>query len=675
MKKHNDSIIRHFWGNLPLLLSAVTALCLFLSPSLLLAAAVAVAVLAAVYFAPWKAPASSGLWVKAASMLTAAMIAYWGYDLFSSRGSYGTIAGLLLCAAGFYAMYVLSLWLLTQAQALMKEQLPVQEKDAILSNIKKNWYFPISAMGLYCLNLRLNLGILIAAPISFLAAVIIASQVPSLLGWARKNSLRLRVVSLLTAAGVCWGQQAAFCRGWVLSPKTMAIKEAFPIFLDLINLLSILAAVVGMLFVYICVLAFWKKMVSIFSEISLFSGITKAEWVIFGLLIVFSLGMMAVCFAQSRAFYETELSSGVIGGALYTSDSSLLVQDGAFVTLTNPENDIRQPLFAAFAAPFVGIPYLLAGLLGNSTTVQAILMQGVQILLLFAAHLMLAKMMKLDSIKRICFMLLMSCTYTQLLFTVMMEQYIIAYFWMMFTMYLISERHAAAPFALCGAGGTLITSMLLLPFTASQSPLQSFQSWFREMEQRCFEFAALMLVLFRFDVIFNITSKLSFYMVLSGGELTWMDKLRQYTAFLHDWMAAPNAEEIITSIGEHTWQLNQPEAIHLVGIVILLLAIVSTLWNRDKKSSQFAFTWVGMSAAVLLLLGWGTTENGLILYSLYFGWAFLTLLFQLVEKVEQRLHIRFLVPAISLCGSAALAAINIPAFWDMVQFVIRCYPT
>ena len=84
--------------------------------------------------------------------------------------------------------------------------------------------------------------------------------------------------------------------------------------------------------------------------------------------------------------------------------------------------------------------------------------------------------------------------------------------------------------------------------------------------------------------------------------------------------------------------------------------------------------WVGFSVIMLLGLGWGTKENGLILYALYFGWAFLVLLFQLVEKIESKLNIKFLIPVVTMVAVIALLVINIPAILEMVNFAITYYP-
>lgn len=549
-----------------------------------------------------------------------------------------------------------------------------QGKSERIANIKRNWFFPISAMGLFCLNARMNLGFFLGIPIAFIIAVIFSSQIPSLLNWEKKSPAALRVVSLLTAIGVCWGEKVVFCRGWLLSPKTLSLKEQIPMLMETINLLSILGAVVGIYFAYFCILAFWKKFLKILFQSKVFQDITALEGIVYGVLLLATLGWMVYSFAQTKAFYETELTDSIICGAIYTSDSPLLVQDNAYLMLTNPENDIRQPLFALFSAPFMGLPYLLGRLMGGSATVEAILMNSVQIVMLFAAHFMLAKLMKLNERKRICFMLLVSFTYTQMLFTLMMEQYIIAYFWLILCLYLIAEKEEPCPFALYGAGGTLITSMILMPFSSKASPFRNFKAWFMDMLRLGIGFIATMLAFCRFDVLFNLVNKFSFFADLSGRELTFMNKLCQFTAFIHDCILHPDAGVKFASATHISWQLNEASCINLIGVAVLVLSVVSAIWNREKRSCLFAAVWVGLCTLVLLVFGWGTFENGLILYALYFGWAFFVLLFQLIEKIESKLNVQFILPAVSICGAVTLAVINFPAIAEMVNFAIQYYP-
>lgn len=641
-----------------------------------------------------KPPVVSSRLVRLVAMLIALLIVFMGYDTFKTTWTPSSkvaalasafhlttpilllIVGMVGCVVGFYAMYVLSCWIVTWGTLLLKERLPVQKKSEIVANLKRNWYFPISAMAFFCLNATGELGYLLGMPISFIISLVVASQVPSLFDFAKQNRIWLHVVAILTALGTCWGEQSSFYATWSASSKAQALEAMLPIPIDIPGVISMLGAVVAIFFVYICVLVFWKEMTKIISDNGIFDNVNIPEQIVYSILIVASVALVVFSFAQTEAFYGTEYGYDII----YTSDSPSLVKGNVYLALPHPENDLRQPLFAVFAVPFVGIPYLFGKLLGASASMQAILVNMVQVIMLFAANFMLAKMLKLNPIKRVCFMLLTSCTYTHLLFTLMMEQYIVAYFWLIFCVYLISENQRPNRIALWGAGGTLLTSMVLLPFLPDKNPVRNFREWFADMVKFGLEFVTVMLVFCRFDVIFNLVPRISYLGRFTGKTVTFADKFYQYITFISNCFVAPDAG-VSTATVQHSsavpdisWQLNTVTSINFIGITILLLAIVSAVLNRDKKSSLLSAGWVAFSVVMLLGLGWGTQENGLILYALYFGWAFLVLLFQLVEKTEDKLNIKFLVPVFSIGCTVVLAVVNIPAILEIVNFAITYFP-
>lgn len=577
------------------------------------------------------------------------------------------IIGLVGCVAGFYAMYSL---IITWANQLFKERMPEQRKTEIVANLKRNWYFPISAMAFFCLNVSLTLGYLIGMLIAIMASLIEASRIPSILDFVKQHRMGFQVVAILTALGICWSEQVSFYERWSASAKVQALQSMVSIPIDITGFVSVFGAVVASFFVYFCILTFWKAMMRVISENSVFDGVTIAEMIVYGILIIASLILIVTSFSQTDAFYGAECIYDII----YTSDSTALVKGNIYMALTNSGNDLRQPLFAVFAAPFIGIPYLFGKLFGASAPVQAMFINAVQVVMLFAAHFMLSKMMKLNPVKRVCFMLLTSCTYTHLLFTLMMEQYIVAYFWLILCMFLISEKQCPDRIVLWGAGGTLLTSMILLLFMSEKNPRRNFKEWFADMVKYGLEFVAVMLIFCRFDVIFYLPSHISYLCSFTGKTVSIAEKIYQYTEFIRNYFAAPDAGVNTTAVEHISWQMNTVTSINCIGIAILLLVIVSTVLNRSKKSSLLAAGWVVFSVVMLLGVGWGTKENGLILYSLYFGWAFLVLLFQLVEWVENKLNIKFLIPVLSVGCSVAMAAINIPAIFDMVHFAITYFP-
>ena len=691
MKKIHSPSAKNLKKNFPLLLSAVAALCLFLSPSrtsLLMIAAIFTAVVVVALLDLAKYPTVSNSLARLVVVLFTMCIAFMGCYTFrttwissdkvaamADRLHLTTpalllIVGLAGCIIGFYAMYALSCWIVTWGIQLLKERLPEQRKSEIIANLKRNWYFPISAMAFFCLNVTSARGYFVGVLIAFIASLVVASQVPSLFDFAKQKRIEFHAVAIMTALGICWGEKVSLYARASVSPEVQALKTMLPIQIDIIDVAGVFGTVFAVFFVYFFVLIFWKKMTKIISDNRLFSGVNVPERIAYSILAIASLALVFFSFAQTEAFYGTEYTFDII----YTSDSPSLVKGNVYLALTHPENDIRQPLFAVFAAPFIGIPYLFGKMLGASASVQAMLVNMVQVIVLFIANFMVAKMMKLNPVKRVCFILLTSCTYTHLLFILMMEQYIIAYFWLIFCMYLISEKQCPDRLALWGAGGTLLTSMILLPFMSDQNPIRNFKEWFTDMFKFGLEFVAIIVVFCRFDVIFNLASKISQLSGFTGKNLTFADKLYQYISFVASCFVAPDAGVNTTAVDHISWQLNPVTSINFVGIAILLLVIVSAILNRDKKSSQLAAGWVAFSVVMLLGLGWGTKENGLILYTLYFGWAFLVLLFQLVEKIENKLNTKFFVPVFSIGCAVVLAVINIPAILEMVNFAITYFP-
>ena len=557
------------------------------------------------------------------------------------------------------------------SEGILNESYDKKSAATVAANLKRNWYFPVSAMAFFCLSAALNIGYILGMVFAFGFAVFVAAQVPSLWAVSKKYTVSLRIFSLISAIGICVSIQSSFYTDLMQSAKTQALKAMLSATaIDIPALVTAAASVVALFFVYFCLLVFWNKITELFTESGMFRDLTAAEWILYSLLFVGTILYMIACFVKTEAFYGNDYVHDII----YTSDSRMLVKWNAYMALTHQENDLRQPLFAVFSAPFTAIPYLLSRIIGASATVHGILMNSVQIGMLFVMNLFLTKALKLDMRKRICFMLLSSCTYAQLLFTLMMEQYIIACFWLIFCVYLIAENRQPARIALWGTGGTLLTGLILLPFMSRECPVKNFKAWFLDMLKYGIEFVLLLLAFCRFDIIFSLFSRIGYLSKFTGASVTFIEKIYQYTRFVSNCFFAPDAGIFENAKGDMSWQLHTASGIHFAGIAVLLLVVVSIIWNRDKISSLLAGGWVGFSIVLLLGLGWGTNENGLILYALYFGWAFFVLLFQLVEKIEAMLNTCFLIPVVSAIAVTAMLIVNIPAIMEMVLFATTYFP-
>ena len=540
---------------------------------------------------------------------------------------------------------------------LIKEKIPVHNINEIKKNLKNNWYFPFSAVSFFYLNKTITEGYTHGILITFILTIIISSQIPSIDDLTKNNNKSLKLFSVLSAIGICLENQITFYPGWNINYNFQ------------FTLTKILFVILSIPFLYFFILQFWNNIIKIIKENKIFKDIKKLEWIIYSILLIISILYMAFAFSKSQAFYGTNYDYDII----YTSDSTTLIKDNSYLSLTHPENDIRQPLFAVFSAPFVSIIYLITYFLKTSMTVQTILINIIQILLLFITNFLLTKILNLNSTKRICFMVLSSFTYTQLLFTLVMEQYIIAYFWLILCIFLIVNKKSNNSFALIGASGTLLTTMILFPLMSNKSPIKQFKLWFIDMFKHALNFIGLFLLFCRFDIIVTLVSRLTFLSSFTGKYISLTNRIYQYTEFIKNCFIAPNAST--SNIYEHiSWQLNPITKVSTIGIIILLIVIISVFINRKNKSSLLAAGWIVFSIIMLLILGWGTQENGLILYSLYFGWAYFVLIFQLIEKIENKLKVKFLIPLTTIITSILLLIINVPAIIELIKFAITNYP-
>ena len=262
----------------------------------------------------------------------------------------------------------------------------------------------------------------------------------------------------------------------------------------------------------------------------LLCSFSQTERKMYAILAVVLIGFVCFSFLKGTAFWGKEPPTDV----LFTSDTSNLVRMNAYMSIMHSENDLRQPLFAVFASPFVSIGYAVAFPFSFISPVATPLcMNIVQVLMLVAANLMLAGLLASDSRVRICFVLVFSVTYTSVLFSLMMEQYIVVYFWLIFAIYSAIKKKRADELAVTAAGGTLLTGMALLPLAHDFEEKKDID--LRQMAAEMGKCVALFIVLLlsfgRIDVIMNIFGKTKSLSKFAGGESFWV-RIKQYLSFI-----------------------------------------------------------------------------------------------------------------------------------------------
>lgn len=533
-------------------------------------------------------------------------------------------------------------------------------------HLKANWLFPLLTAAFYFQHAPSSDVYAAGMLLSILTALVLASLLPSMRRQFCSYPPALHVLSAFSAVGVCLGEGAFSLLKW----RVLSYLRPLSLSFDPSAFIAACILAGSMLFAYAALMLFYQKLSGLLRETSVFNGLHPAEIAAYAAVYLLFLVLCVCVFTRTGGFYHSLNDIDI----LYTSDSPLLVRNHVYVTLAHQENDLRQPLFAAFAAPFCAPAHLIAQLLGANPVLHAVLLNAVQLALLLLSNLLLARLLRLDAFMRVCFVLLASCAYPQLLFSLMMEQYIIAYFYLILLVFLIAEGKCEDRLALWAAGGTLLTSVVLAPLLSRHSPLRSFRRWLKDMVLHGAGFLALLLLFGRFDVLYSSLERSAQLSSFTAVTLPFSDKLRQFLSFLCSCFLAPRAGAALSVHGYPSWQLLPVTEISWPGVALLALLVLSAVFNWNRRSGRLAALWATFSLFMLLVLGWGTVENGLILYSLYFGWAYLVLLFLLVQRLCAAVRIRFLLSSLCLASAAVMAAVNLPAMADMILFIISSYP-
>ena len=123
-------------------------------------------------------------------------------------------------------------------------------------------------------------------------------------------------------------------------------------------------------------------------------------------------------------------------------------------------------------------------------------------------------------------------------------------------------------------------------------------------------------------------------------------------------------------INNEAYWLEPVKSISIIGVAILVICLISFIMNRKNKFAKISFLWIIFSFIILCVIGWGTQENGLILYSLYFGWAYISLIYMFINKIIKNDKIK---TGIILLMCIVFCLVNIPEFIKIFEFGLEFY--
>ena len=523
----------------------------------------------------------------------------------------------------------------------------------LLSNLRSNLLIPLLSIPYFLLYARLSVSYYIGIVVSFFVILFFSMVIPPLGGYIRNVSLSLKLLAFINAFGSC------YC-SWYILRYYPFIWGGSPDYLRFIIMFLALP------FAWLIDLMILDGVIKTGKDILKKVQMSKMESLAYLLVFLVSLVFVSVFFLSSQAYYGTEN----MGDVIYTSDTPKFVQLNVFVFLNYIENDIRQPLFAVFSSPFMGFAGLVSSFF--QLEIKALIMDVLQIALLIISNIFLAILIDLSKYQRICFVIASSCSYTCLLFSLMIEQYIVAYFWLVLALYLVCNRRKEAECAVCAAGGTLLTSLMLAPFICSGDRRKRVIDPFLQIVKTGAGFVILVLMLGRTDVLLELAENFSGLSKFTGEKVGFVDKILQYLNFIRGCFIAP--QSYVRREEYASWQLMPVSTVSIAGLIILLIAVISFVITRHDRLSQISFCWILLSFAVLVIIGWGTAENGLVLYSLYFGWAFVALVYNFLKHLEAKTGIKHIVCVFSVLAGVAMLIYNIPALKDLFVFAVTEYP-
>ena len=322
---------------------------------------------------------------------------------------------------------------------------------------------------------------------------------------------------------------------------------------------------------------------------------------------------------NTNMFYRPTYDNQIVNGdVMYTSDSGVLVYYDAFTNFRMEENDIRQPLFGLCAYPFGLLARFISQFLFFLPSYSyELTMVFIQIVLVAITLIMLARIIKLEEKNKIYFYLLFLFSFSYFIFSIVVEQYVIGLFYLTLTLYLYFTSKKIN-YAFIGATGTLLTSGVLFPLVTK---FKNCKQWIKDLLWCAVIFFVVMTLsgqLVQVPYIGQTLKRLSRF----TGDISFIEKMYQFTHFVKGIFIAPLGE-IVFFEDIPRYHLQTFTNYSVVGIILLVVLFISFLLNRKDKCSVIAFLWVLFSFIILVLVGWGTAENGLILYSLYFAWAYI----------------------------------------------------
>ena len=369
---------------------------------------------------------------------------------------------------------------------------------------------------------------------------------------------------------------------------------------------------------------------------------------------------------------------------LYTTDSQILIDADVYNNIPAKENDIRQPLFGVFSIPFSIIPITIARILPIDN-IYPILLAITQAVLALVVFTLISRLMRLKKISKVLFLVLITVSYTSLLFLLVIEQYIYAVFYMIVYIYMVINKSRDKDITYIMATGSMLTTGILFPFLGNKASIKKsvkniFYTFLKCLaifiiSARIMLFSPIGLgiqisTVKNFSNINNENNSIILYTNFLKNIYVFSDIQTENEVFASKIVKNDDFEILIKTSRPHIESANT-DKISILGITIAILSIIGFLLNRKDKFAQICMTWVIFSFVLLGIIGWGVPENGLILYTFYFGWSFICLTYKAIRSLLKRYNKLQNIPII--VSIITMLVYNFYGIYQIIEFGIKYY--
>ncbi|MDR0293636.1 MAG: hypothetical protein LBH95_05730 [Oscillospiraceae bacterium] len=400
-----------------------------------------------------------------------------------------------------------------------------------------------------------------------------------------------------------------------------------------------------------------------------FSRADRAEKAFLAVCAPLFCAVLAVTFSVTGVFYAPRPGGSAVYDVVYTTDSSVLMDTNTYQSVNAKENDIRHPLFGLFAMPFGLAAGAVSKLLFFVPNAYPIVIGMIQVVPLLCGFVMLGRLLRLTGLFKILYLALSAASFPALLYTLAMERYTFTFFWLVLLIYLYAEKSGGRDWAFIAAAGATLTGGVLFPLLTDAKTLRGKA---RETGRCALRFFAVAALFGQLPLFLNAVPSLRGLARFTGVTLPFSGRLLQFLGFIAACFAAPRAGLDTGTFWYPSWQAEPSAPANVFGAVMLSAAALGFILNRKERFARICAGWAAFSFIILCIVGWGTAENGLVLYTLYFSWAYLSLVFMFAEKALARW--KPVRGAVYAAAAAVMLGVNLPGLYQIIRFGVQYYP-